>query len=348
VLPNDTEDVQIMTPQRTIFLSLRLKMLLSYTLVFGLVFASAFWWFYLSSTASATEYLRTHVKTYLAATALGINGDDFEKLSHLPPGAIPNSEVYRKQQAWLAHLHSIEPNELSYTDTRGKRSNEVLIVGDALRESDPKRASIFMEVYDEAKSRLRHSSGDSFISFTPYHNKWGYWVSGYTPIYNSTHQVVGHIGVDFSAKYVLDVQQQIRNRIWLVFFLSSLVVVTFVYFYSPVLAHPIDQLTRMVSRVSTGDYRDSFASFGHSRLRDEITILSAAFAGMVEQVKSREHTLQREVQVLRIEIDSVRKAKQVNEIVETDSFRDLKSKAKEMRSRAQRAVGTETLPSSSG
>jgi HAMP domain-containing protein len=324
-------------PKRTLFLSLRLKMLVAFSVVFAVVFAAAFWWFYLFSTGSATDHIRSHVQTYLTATALGINGDAFEQLAHLPPGSEPNSPAYRQQQAWLRQLHSIEPKEVSYTFVKGTRPGEVLWIGDPLRGRDPKRATTFMAEYNITKPQLRDAFSGSTINLTPYHDRWGYWVSGYMPILNAKRQVVGGLGVDFDAAHVTQVQEAIRSKIWLVFLFTYLVVFTFVYFFSALLAQPIDRLTRMASRVGQGDYTDNFAHFERSPLRDEISILGAVFARMVGQVHEREQTLKREVQGLRIEIDDVRKAKQVLEIVETDFFRDLKSKAQEMRGRAQRA-----------
>ncbi|ULH17778.1 hypothetical protein MF271_20465 (plasmid) [Deinococcus sp. KNUC1210] len=329
--------------RRTMFLSLRLKMLLAFSLVFALVFAAAFWWFYLFSTGSATDHIRTHVQTYLTATALGINGDDFAQLSRLPAGAEPNSPIYRKQQAWLRQLHTIEPKEVSYTFVKGSKPGEVLWIGDIFRDKDPKRATTFMAGYDISKPQIQDAFGGSLINLTPYHDRWGYWVSGYMPIFNSRQQVVGGIGVDFSALHVIQVQEAIRDKIWLVFLFTYLVVFTFVYFFSALLAQPIDRLTRMASQVGKGDYSGNFANFGRSRLRDEISILGAVFASMVGQVHEREMNLKREVQGLRIEIDETRKAKQVNEIVDTDFFRDLKGKAQAMRTRAQQ-VGTLTDP----
>ena len=51
------------------------------------------------------------------------------------------------------------------------------------------------------------------------------------------------------------------------------------------------------------------------------------------EMQKREEALQRTIQELRIEIDEVKRAKRVQEIAETDYFRDLQDKAKEMRGR---------------
>lgn len=57
----------------------------------------------------------------------------------------------------------------------------------------------------------------------------------------------------------------------------------------------------------------------------------------------REQRLRQEIQQLRIEIDEARRQKEVSEIVESESFRDLQAKAREMRARRQNRGGSESL-----
>jgi hypothetical protein len=54
---------------------------------------------------------------------------------------------------------------------------------------------------------------------------------------------------------------------------------------------------------------------------------------MARQVYEREERLKQQVQELRIEIDEVKKARQVAEITETDYFRELSNKAQKFRER---------------
>jgi hypothetical protein len=58
----------------------------------------------------------------------------------------------------------------------------------------------------------------------------------------------------------------------------------------------------------------------------------------------REQKLQQQIQQLKIEIDEVKRQKQVSEIVETDFFQDLRSKVRTLRSRGQRAAEPEAPP----
>ena len=64
---------------------------------------------------------------------------------------------------------------------------------------------------------------------------------------------------------------------------------------------------------------------------DALGILARRFATMAEMVRAREERLRAEVRELRIEIDEARQAKKVAEITDTDFFRDLRSRAAELR-----------------
>jgi DNA repair ATPase RecN len=64
---------------------------------------------------------------------------------------------------------------------------------------------------------------------------------------------------------------------------------------------------------------------------DSLGQLARLFQRMAREVYAREQRLQREVQQLRIEIDEVKRARQVAEITETDYFSQLRRKAHELR-----------------
>jgi HAMP domain-containing protein len=64
---------------------------------------------------------------------------------------------------------------------------------------------------------------------------------------------------------------------------------------------------------------------------DEIGQLARVFNRMAQEIYSREEKLKQQVRGLRIEIDEVKRQKQVKEIVETDFFQDLTAKVKVLR-----------------
>jgi putative methionine-R-sulfoxide reductase with GAF domain len=73
------------------------------------------------------------------------------------------------------------------------------------------------------------------------------------------------------------------------------------------------------------------------RLLETISPQAAIAIEKAQQVREREQTLRNEIKKLRIEIDEVKRARQVEEITETDYFRELTGRAAEMRRRAQQA-----------
>jgi two-component system cell cycle response regulator len=72
-----------------------------------------------------------------------------------------------------------------------------------------------------------------------------------------------------------------------------------------------------------------------ARRSDELGQLALVFQEMARQVYTREQQLQRQVQQLHIEIDHVRKAREVAEITESDYFQQLLGKAEELRNRTR-------------
>ena len=60
--------------------SLRLKLLVGFTLVFSLVFAAAFYWFYQFGTQMALGRIEEDLKVTLRGVLDGVNGDQFEAL----------------------------------------------------------------------------------------------------------------------------------------------------------------------------------------------------------------------------------------------------------------------------
>ncbi|MBI2863357.1 MAG: HAMP domain-containing protein [Chloroflexi bacterium] len=94
---------------------------------------------------------------------------------------------------------------------------------------------------------------------------------------------------------------------------------------------PILRLTDVAQSLERGDPYRPEALAGLSKQKDELGQLARVFGDMAAQVKARETRLKQQVEELRIEIDQTKKAKQVAEITESDYFKSLRQKAKEMR-----------------
>ncbi len=85
-----------------------------------------------------------------------------------------------------------------------------------------------------------------------------------------------------------------------------------------------------VKQVAQGEYEGTLRSEAQYRDRT-IATLAAEFARMASQVREREDALRQEIAKLRIEIDETKRQRQVEEITESDYFKDIEARARDLR-----------------
>ena len=89
-------------------------------------------------------------------------------------------------------------------------------------------------------------------------------------------------------------------------------------------------VTSAAAAVETGEFRAEMLVDVVKR-PDQLGQLARVFERMAREVAAREEQLKQQIQVLRIEIDQAKKARQVSEITDTEYFQELKKKAKALR-----------------
>ncbi len=113
---------------------------------------------------------------------------------------------------------------------------------------------------------------------------------------------------------------------------SAGVLVAVVYLIARQIVRPVLVITDTAAAIEDGEFELSVLDAVKSR-PDEIGQLARIFQNMAKQVYQREQRLKRQVAELTIEIDQARKEQQVAEITETDYFKELTQKAKDLRNR---------------
>ncbi len=167
-----------------------------------------------------------------------------------------------------------------------------------------------------------------------YTDDFGEWISVYTPVTNSSGEVVGGLGVDYYYTYVSEVRGQVLATLLWVFVPSYVILMGIVVWLSGWLTRRLGRLSNASRLVADGDYEVDLTSATVGRFADEMTDLADVFKVMVAKVGSRERTLNKQVQVLKVEIDQQRRQQAVNEIVDSDFFTALTTKAAAMRKKA--------------
>lgn len=92
----------------------------------------------------------------------------------------------------------------------------------------------------------------------------------------------------------------------------------------------IRKLSAAAEMVGSGDYEDTDLSEGNW-FDDEVSTLEKIFDDMVQKVYEREKALVEKVTELKIFIDEGRKKEDLKEIMSSDMYKDMQSRAKEMR-----------------
>ena len=350
-----------------LFLSVRTKLMVSFTLIFTIVFAIAYYWFYRFATESAMERITDDlVGTVRGATERGIlgendlvqtiNGDELEALiKEVEPDAdgLTDDPRYWNQVETLCNIRRIEPRASLYTYILGPAHGELIFItswGRCISRTDenfafykqswitdnpgPNEAGMKeLTLQDDTPDGCAYGTPGCLP--TPYGDDFGSWVSAFAPIRNSKGEVVAVLGVDFEADYVREIQREILQRIYVAFAITYAVLMFMVYLGAQLFARPISTLTKAAELIGEAEYDtglEVLESVQTSKtFPDEIQTLQTVFQGMVDKVYQREQTLRQTVEELKIQIDEVKRQKQVEEIVETEFFQSLKEKADKLR-----------------
>jgi HAMP domain-containing protein len=344
------------TPRRTFaFISLRTRLLVVFSLLFFLVSVGIFVWLYRFTGEVATDNLKRDVSAAAQTTALGISGDEHQKL--VKSGKIDDAN-YEKMSAFLRSVRRTNPKAsglYTYIQDPNNPSRVRLIVSSSVppgkqfsvademvrnlapescRLSQANRPTLG-EVYDPEGSRMIEGLRESTVDLGTFTDSWGTWLSGYAPIRNSQGAVVAAVGIDMCAAAVESVQKQVRETIIPVFGVVLVLFAMVVFLVATGITRPLLGLAAAAKNIGRGQYDQNLERIHNTRVQDEVSTLALIIENMATQVKGREDTLKEQVQELMIEIDETKRQKQVEEIVESDFFRELKEKAARMRERSR-------------
>ncbi len=340
--------------QRSIFFGIRPKLLLTFMLLFVVAFAAVFVWFQNFATSMAMENLRNDLMATALSAAAGIDGDAHAQL--YASGQMDDetyTEIANSLRA-VMHTNPKAAGIYTYVQVPGETDQVRFVVSSILppgAEPSPRDLEIAQRSRCELPAYSRPDMGDPYgwddgLSPTMlagvreagaetelWADEWGEWLSGYAPIYNSAGEPVGAVGVDMCAADVIQLQQSIRNTILPVFGLTIIIMAVIVFVIAHGITRPIIALTKAAENVGQGDYEQDFRPLYAAKIKDEVATLAEVFEMMVEKVREREEKLRARVAELQIIIDQGKRKKQVDEITESEFFKDLQAKARVMRRR---------------
>ncbi|MBU3954915.1 diguanylate cyclase [bacterium] len=235
------------------------------------------------------EQLRGALISYAKLSAESIDGDKHYKLSNYGNKNSPEYVELRKKVRILKNVDT-KMAEM-YTLIKTDKENIWKFVIDAAEPkdenadgiiSDDEKPAKFGEEYDvsdypEMKKAFGGCTADEQIS----QDKWGWWLSGYAPIYNSKKEAVAVLGIDFSADTIRREQARLKRLIFLMsaIFLGVGLIASNIFSLS--LTGPIYKLIIAAEAIGKGnyDYRIKL------KKRNEIGFLAETINSMAENIK---------------------------------------------------------------
>jgi GAF domain-containing protein len=154
----------------------------------------------------------------------------------------------------------------------------------------------FEEVYDDAGPTLVENFDTldrTLLEPDYYTDKFGTFLSAYTPIYSSNGERVGVLGVDISASTILSREREYLIRLLTIYFLSLPFIIVAGIILADYLAKPIVQIRDAANRISKGDFSINIAEIPHTR---ELAELAIDFNKMTENLRGLIVDLERRVE----------------------------------------------------
>ncbi len=153
------------------------------------------------------------------------------------------------------------------------------------------------------------------------------------------HEVLGSQVIYVPASQVFNDANRASLLIMTIFVgIFALVILLINYLLKRNVLQPIKPMAQLAQKISMGEVSaEEAAEFEHEKLapivkrNDELGQLARVFQRMVHEIYAREQQLKQQLQKLRLEIDDNKRARQVAEIAESESFQKLQEEAKAMR-----------------
>ena len=101
------------TPKKKqVFISLRIKVLATFTILFTVIFVATYYWFFLYSTERAENRIREDLMSTLVAAADEVDGDEIVALYNdgtVREDGFTDDPRYWQNLEWFDTVHKIEP-----------------------------------------------------------------------------------------------------------------------------------------------------------------------------------------------------------------------------------------------
>ncbi|HEY9855478.1 MAG TPA: SpoIIE family protein phosphatase [Stenomitos sp.] len=289
---------QLMLPR----LRLQTRMALVFLAMASVLLVGTIGAYYVTASHTFRQQLRERLMATAGTTATLLDGPDQSRLkSELDP-------AYLRIQALLQRIKAANPDVRYIYTMKLDGSGTWRFVVDATPSGDPDHSAL-NEAYEpddpDALVAIRQGLQGPSADETLHSDKYGTWLSGYSPIKDADGKVYGIVGVDISARRVLKEEGRLVQLALFILAVGFLFALAVSFWLARLLTRPVNQLVAGTQRVAEGDLTVRVPQ----ERSDEFGDLARSFNEMIGAIATHREEL-KETERMSQELATARKIQQ--------------------------------------
>jgi HAMP domain-containing protein len=231
--------------------------------------------------------LRGRILSLAKTSSIFINADKLMQIK--PELASQGTDLYKETKDILKNVRSADSliDSVYIMIPSSKEYSWIFLVD----SGDKRKFSAYCgEYYDVSKfPEMRQAFQGPIVDNEITQDKWGSFLSGYAPLYNSQGKAVAIVGIDVRSESIRNMQLMLEKRFTLALLLGLLFSLFMGWFMARGITRPLRILTQRVKEVGEGKLDKKVGL----KSRDELGELADAFNKMIEELRQARINLER-------------------------------------------------------
>lgn len=232
------------------------------------------------------EEIRNKLLNLAKFSSISISGDKCTQIK--PVKESENTILYKEIKQSLKKIRDIDSlvDNVYLMIKTNKENIWQFIVDSGDREN---LSSYCGELYDISHFEEMKQAFDMPIVDKKYtKDKWGFWLSGYAPIYNQQGKAVAMVGLDIEAKSVKKMQMMLAKSFLIFFVFGIFLSLLLSWIISKKISRPLNNLILSVKEIEKGNFEKKV----NIKTNDEIQDLAITFNNMTDNLQKTQTKLQ--------------------------------------------------------
>ncbi len=268
-------------------MNLRVKLILGIVAIAFLASGATGSYFYLQAKKAIINSLRQELMASAIIASKLVDGDRLQIIKT----DRTNPSVYKRIQDTLGKIAQTN-QEFLYAYTMRLKNERVEFVVDSPPSDDNGNGVIDKselpaptgKVYPDPPPQLLQGFTTPSADHHPWHDEWGWTLSGYAPVFNSQGQSIGLLGIDMDITRMAEKLASIRQAGYVSLLISFILAILLTLYFTKQVVRPLRQLQKGLDSVFQGDYTVRLKR----PKKDELGKVFDSFNHMIQGLREKE------------------------------------------------------------